>query len=62
MGANGLAEGIGYLLEAALIEASEKKQGLNHGSPSGVPSKRFDIDIGKVPQSDAVIQHKNFDL
>ena len=62
MGADGHAEGIGYLLGAALIEAPEKKQGLNHGAPSGVPSKRFVIDIGKVPQSDAVIEHKNFDL
>ena len=62
MGADVHAEGIGYLLEAALIEASEKKQGLNHGSPSGVPSKRFDIDIWKIPQSDAVIEHKHLNL
>ena len=38
------ADGIGYLLDAALIEASEK-QGLNHEFPSGVPGTRFDLDI-----------------
>ena len=44
LGSHGHAAGIGYLLGAALIEASEKT-GLNHEFPSGVPGTRFDLDI-----------------
>ena len=52
---------VGMCQEQLLLRHLERR-GSSQKSLRGVPSTRFDIDILKVPQSEAVIEHKHFNI